>query len=89
MYVTIYGCDKIKSILRKGSFRGYNEMIDGTQVHDDRDEYVVEFKPIDIWTVGEENTVTYILPPGYEEKESDWIGVFKVKYFFFIFFVLF
>uniref|UniRef100_A0A336MAV0 CSON012893 protein n=1 Tax=Culicoides sonorensis TaxID=179676 RepID=A0A336MAV0_CULSO len=68
---------KIKSIMRKGSFRGYNEMIDGTQVIDDPTELVAQFKPITIWSVGEENTVEYILPPGFEEKEADWIGVFK------------
>lgn len=73
--------DKIKSILRKGSFRGYNEMIDGTQVIDDPTELVAEFMPITIWSVGEENTVNFVLPPGFEEKEADWIGVFKVSFF--------
>lgn len=75
----MYMYDKIKSILRKGSFRGYNEMIDGTQVIDDPTELVAEFMPITIWSVGEENLVTYVLPPGFEEKEADWIGIFKVS----------
>ncbi|XP_063700047.1 phosphatidylinositol 4,5-bisphosphate 5-phosphatase A isoform X4 [Culicoides brevitarsis] len=47
------------------------------KVIDDPTELVAEFEPINLWTVGEENTITYILPPGFEEKEADWIGVFK------------
>lgn len=59
-------------------------MIDGTQVVDDPTELVAEFEPLTIWSVGEENTVSYILPPGFEEKEADWIGVFKVSLCLFI-----
>lgn len=59
-------------------------MIDGTQVIDDSTLLVAEFMPITIWSVGEENVVNYVLPPGFEEKEADWIGIFKVNFFYYI-----
>lgn len=38
----------------------------------------MEFSPVTIWQIGEENVVEYTLPFGYEEAENDWIGVYKV-----------
>lgn len=32
-----------------------------------------------MWEVGEENTIEYTLPAGFEEQEADWIGIFKVR----------
>lgn len=49
------------------------------QVFDDSTELMVEFKSINLWTVGEENIVEYILPPGFDELEADWIGIYKVR----------
>lgn len=49
------------------------------QVFDDPTELMVEFKTINLWIVGDENTVEYILPTGFEELEADWIGIYKVR----------
>lgn len=49
------------------------------QVFEDPTEKIVDFSPINIWQIGEENTIEYTLPFGYEEAENDWIGVYKVK----------
>lgn len=48
------------------------------QVFEDPTEKSIEFSPIPIWIIGEENKIEYTVPLGYEEAESDWIGVFKV-----------
>ena len=53
-----------------------------TQVFDDPTEKMVDFAPIHIWQIGEENTIEYTLPTGYEEAENDWIGVYKVSVIF-------
>lgn len=45
---------------------------------DDPTEKTIEFSPIQIWQIGEDNKIEYTVPNGYEEAESDWIGVFKV-----------
>lgn len=39
---------------------------------------MVEFTPLHIWNIGEENTVEYTLPTGFEEASSDWVGIYKV-----------
>lgn len=32
------------------------------------------------WNIGETNVVEYTLPIGFEEAESDWVGIFKVRF---------
>lgn len=49
------------------------------QVFEDPTEKVVDFSPVHIWQIGEENNVEYTLPFGYEEAENDWIGIYKVS----------
>lgn len=44
------------------------------------EELTVTFEPIDVWRVGHEVEVVAILPPDFEEKENDWIGVFKENF---------
>lgn len=39
---------------------------------------MVEFTPMHTWHIGEENVVEYTLPVGFDEAESDWVGIFKV-----------
>lgn len=41
---------------------------------------MVEFTPMHTWNIGEENVVEYTLPLGFEEAESDWVGIFKVLF---------
>lgn len=52
------------------------------QVFEDPSEKIVDFSPINIWQIGEENVIEYTLPFGYEEAENDWIGVYKVSFDF-------
>lgn len=49
------------------------------QVFEDPTEKIVDFSPVNIWQIGEDNIIEYTLPFGYEEAENDWIGVFKVR----------
>lgn len=49
------------------------------QVFEDPTEKIVDFSPINIWQIGEDNVIEYTLPFGYEEAENDWIGVYKVN----------
>lgn len=55
------------------------------QVFEDPTEKTVDFSPINIWQIGEDNIIEYTLPFGYEEAENDWIGVYKVKKFYIFF----
>lgn len=48
------------------------------QVFEDPTEKIVDFSPINIWQIGEDNVIEYTLPVGYVEAENDWIGVYKV-----------
>lgn len=48
------------------------------QVFDDPSEKNIEFSPVQLWQIGEDNKIEYTVPHGYEEAESDWIGVYKV-----------
>lgn len=34
-----------------------------------------------IWEIGEENTIEYTLPLGFDEAGSDWVGIYKVNKF--------
>lgn len=43
-------------------------------------EVTVTFAPIALWKVGEDTTVQVMLPPGFEESDKDWVGVFKENY---------
>jgi len=43
-------------------------------------ENIVEFSPIDIWHIGEDNVIRYTVPFGYKNEESDWIGVYKENF---------
>lgn len=40
---------------------------------------MVEFTPLHLWNIGDENTIEYTLPPGFVEESSDWIGIYKVQ----------
>lgn len=40
----------------------------------------VQFTNIANWLIGEENTVEYVKPLEFEEKDHDWIGIYKVDY---------
>ncbi|KAM7349424.1 inositol polyphosphate 5-phosphatase K [Cochliomyia hominivorax] len=40
----------------------------------------VEIKDISIWEIGEENTVEYKKPLDFEERDHDWIGIYRVNY---------
>lgn len=50
------------------------------QVFEDPSEKIVDFSPVPLWQIGEENVIEYTLPHGYEEAGNDWIGIYKVKY---------
>ncbi|XP_059614755.1 inositol polyphosphate 5-phosphatase K isoform X1 [Phlebotomus argentipes] len=47
------------------------------KIFSDPSEKVVEFAPIDIWTIGREFTVKYTLPDGLDDAGSDWIGIYN------------
>lgn len=40
---------------------------------------MVDFTPLHTWHIGEENTIEYTLPSGFDEHSSDWIGIYKVN----------
>ncbi|XP_067637467.1 inositol polyphosphate 5-phosphatase K [Eurosta solidaginis] len=40
----------------------------------------VNFKEINEWQIGEENTVEYIKPNDFEERKHDWIGVYRESF---------
>lgn len=48
------------------------------QVFEDPSEKIVDFSPVPLWQIGEENVIEYTLPHGYEEAGNDWIGIYKV-----------
>ncbi|XP_055688987.1 phosphatidylinositol 4,5-bisphosphate 5-phosphatase A-like isoform X1 [Lutzomyia longipalpis] len=55
------------------------DALDG-QIFSDPSEKMVEFAPIDTWTIGEEYTVKYTLPEGLDDAGSDWIGVYNADF---------
>lgn len=63
--------------------RDYGDDIDSencfVQVFEDPSEKIVDFTPVTLWQIGEDNVIEYTLPFGYEEAENDWIGVYKVR----------
>jgi hypothetical protein len=48
------------------------------QVFSDYYERVVEFLPVELWYVDEENSASYTLSGDVQPTLWDWIGVFKV-----------
>ncbi|XP_055592832.1 phosphatidylinositol 4,5-bisphosphate 5-phosphatase A isoform X2 [Uranotaenia lowii] len=48
-----------------------------TQVYEDTTERTIVFKPIELWLVGEPNTIQYTIPAGFEEGPADWIGIYR------------
>lgn len=48
------------------------------QVYEDPTDKMVEFTSLHVWQIGEENTIEYSLPSGFDEASSDWIGIYKV-----------
>lgn len=47
------------------------------KVYEDTTERTIMFKPIELWLVGEPNTVEYTIPCGFEEGNADWIGIYR------------
>ncbi|XP_050090574.1 phosphatidylinositol 4,5-bisphosphate 5-phosphatase A-like isoform X3 [Anopheles aquasalis] len=50
------------------------------KVYEDESERTVSFKPIDLWHVGEPNTIEYVIPSGFEESNADWIGIYRENF---------
>ncbi|XP_055854182.1 phosphatidylinositol 4,5-bisphosphate 5-phosphatase A-like isoform X3 [Episyrphus balteatus] len=50
------------------------------KVTEDPDELFVDFRDVPIWIIGEENTVEYYKPHGFEEEDNDWIGIYPSNY---------
>ncbi|XP_062563551.1 phosphatidylinositol 4,5-bisphosphate 5-phosphatase A-like isoform X5 [Armigeres subalbatus] len=47
------------------------------KVYEDTTERTIMFKPIELWLVGEQNTIEYVIPAGFEESNADWIGIYR------------
>ncbi|XP_055592840.1 phosphatidylinositol 4,5-bisphosphate 5-phosphatase A isoform X4 [Uranotaenia lowii] len=47
------------------------------KVYEDTTERTIVFKPIELWLVGEPNTIQYTIPAGFEEGPADWIGIYR------------
>lgn len=56
-----------------------SDLVDAGQVYEDTTERTIMFKPIELWLVGEPNTVEYTIPCGFEEGNADWIGIYRVR----------
>lgn len=56
-----------------------SDLVDGQQVYEDTTERTIMFKPIELWLVGEPNTIEYVIPAGFEEGNADWIGIYRVR----------
>ncbi|XP_061509801.1 phosphatidylinositol 4,5-bisphosphate 5-phosphatase A isoform X1 [Anopheles gambiae] len=56
------------------------DLIDYGQVYEDTTERTVSFKPIELWLVGEPNTIEYVIPNGFEEGNADWIGIYRENF---------
>ncbi|XP_041785350.1 phosphatidylinositol 4,5-bisphosphate 5-phosphatase A isoform X5 [Anopheles merus] len=50
------------------------------KVYEDTTERTVSFKPIELWLVGEPNTIEYVIPNGFEEGNADWIGIYRENF---------
>ncbi|XP_050080449.1 phosphatidylinositol 4,5-bisphosphate 5-phosphatase A-like isoform X1 [Anopheles maculipalpis] len=56
------------------------DLIDYGQVYEDTTERTITFKPIELWLVGEPNTIEYVIPNGFEEGNADWIGIYRENF---------
>ncbi|XP_035785313.1 phosphatidylinositol 4,5-bisphosphate 5-phosphatase A-like isoform X5 [Anopheles albimanus] len=50
------------------------------KIYEDESERTVSFKPVDLWHVGEPNTIEYVIPSGFEEGNADWIGIYRENF---------
>lgn len=50
------------------------------KVYEDTTERTITFKPIELWLVGEPNTIEYVIPNGFEESNADWIGIYRENF---------
>uniref|UniRef100_A0AAG5DM21 Inositol polyphosphate-related phosphatase domain-containing protein n=1 Tax=Anopheles atroparvus TaxID=41427 RepID=A0AAG5DM21_ANOAO len=55
------------------------DLTDG-QVYEDTTERTITFRPIDLWLVGEPNTIEYVIPTGFEASNADWIGIYRENF---------
>ncbi|XP_058053731.1 inositol polyphosphate 5-phosphatase K-like isoform X1 [Anopheles bellator] len=53
---------------------------DGAQVYEDASERTISFKPIELWHIGEPNTIEYVIPSGFDESNADWIGIYRENF---------
>ncbi|XP_052862131.1 phosphatidylinositol 4,5-bisphosphate 5-phosphatase A-like isoform X2 [Anopheles cruzii] len=53
---------------------------DGAQVYEDASERTITFKPIELWHIGEPNTIEYVIPAGFDESNADWIGIYRENF---------
>ncbi|XP_049289899.1 inositol polyphosphate 5-phosphatase K isoform X1 [Anopheles funestus] len=56
------------------------DLIDYGQVYEDTTERTISFKPIELWLVGEPNTIEYVIPNGFDEGNADWIGIYRENF---------
>lgn len=63
----------------------YDVVDNDWQVFEDLTETVIEFTPIPILMIGDDNIIEYCIPSGFEEAGSDWIGIYRVWTFFILF----
>ncbi|XP_062563541.1 phosphatidylinositol 4,5-bisphosphate 5-phosphatase A-like isoform X2 [Armigeres subalbatus] len=67
-----------ESLSRLNSFDELvSDLVDNEQVYEDTTERTIMFKPIELWLVGEQNTIEYVIPAGFEESNADWIGIYR------------
>ncbi|ETN67411.1 skeletal muscle/kidney enriched inositol 5-phosphatase [Anopheles darlingi] len=50
------------------------------KVYEDESERTISFKPIELWQVGEPNTIEYVIPSGFDESNADWIGIYRENF---------
>uniref|UniRef100_A0A182WEK7 Inositol polyphosphate-related phosphatase domain-containing protein n=1 Tax=Anopheles minimus TaxID=112268 RepID=A0A182WEK7_9DIPT len=56
------------------------DLLDYGQVYEDTTERTISFKPIELWLVGEPNTIEYVIPNGFDEGNADWIGIYRENF---------
>uniref|UniRef100_A0A182Q6W8 Inositol polyphosphate-related phosphatase domain-containing protein n=1 Tax=Anopheles farauti TaxID=69004 RepID=A0A182Q6W8_9DIPT len=56
------------------------DLTDYGQVYEDTTERTITFKEIELWLVGEPNTIEYVIPNGFEESNADWIGIYRENF---------
>ncbi|XP_055620415.1 phosphatidylinositol 4,5-bisphosphate 5-phosphatase A isoform X2 [Toxorhynchites rutilus septentrionalis] len=47
------------------------------KVYEDTTERTIVFKPVELWLVGEPNTIEYTIPAEFEGGNADWIGIYR------------